>query len=803
MPRFSHILTILALSLFASLHGSALGNDAKSKGVGPGSTKSQSSKSPKPTQHGKQVDSLPKADKTGTPILKTEKDAKRLLTENPISLESWSKWRGWLHTWITHEVAVARPCIMAAREFTAAQVDENGELPEPLRTDALAWYLYGAARLAGSPTDNTSAKDRAIAAEPLLLRSRELDAKFAPTYRYLGFTYFLMSEGTNERVRQRGEEQLAIAKSLNPDIRLTWVYGLDAAARGDCKQAIEHMTKALEEEPQQVDYAVILAQMHLQLDTGNDAAASQAAAQTIGWLAKKYPQEGRLACFNGMALLATGDRTKAGVEFERAETLGVPLETVVPADVAETLRSLTATSPILLALTGVAVCFVLFYATVICSMIAAAFVLSRFTKGTHALKLMKKGSEAIVQDGRVVRTKRETVLSRLYLLLIMSGLVLFYLSIPFIVAGILGGTGLIVYGIFLLDRIPVKLVVLILVIGIGMAIGVLRSLFAKAGSGAFGVHKLASDEPRLHELVSDVARQVDTEAVDEIYIGPGSEIGVHQEGRGPFGIFGVKRRVLTLGLASLQFLTVSELRAIMAHEYAHFSHGDTFFSRFIHQVSLTIDASLRAMAEAGGKLNYVNPFYWFLVLYYRAYNMMSSGFSRSREFLADRMAASLYGANVFSTALCKVVMHGTYYDVQLNQYLASKFAGHDTGQPNQPPVDFLPASVTNLYEASRKREHDSRNDPERLVEIKEMLNEKGSLFSSHPTVGERLEAIAGFSSDHDTDTTPARALLVNPDSIERELTEFVQSYAEYIGGIAAAAQAARQNLVPQKSCATR
>src|SRR5262249_31346833 len=156
------------------------------------------------------------------------------------------------------------------------------------------------------------------------------------------------------------------------------------------------------------------------------------------------------------------------------------------------------------------------------------------------------------------------------------------------------------------------------------------------------------------ETLHEVARRVDTEPVDEVYLSPGSMIGVHQEGRGPFGIFGGRKRVLTLGLSTMHFLTVNELKSILAHEYAHFSHKDTFYSRFIYQVSLSIRRAMEGMSAAGGWLTYVNPFYWFFFLYSKAYALLSAGYSRSREFLADRMACSLYGSDVFGRALEKV-----------------------------------------------------------------------------------------------------------------------------------------------------
>src|SRR5262249_9433637 len=157
----------------------------------------------------------------------------------------------------------------------------------------------------------------------------------------------------------------------------------------------------------------------------------------------------------------------------------------------------------------------------------------------------------------------------------------------------------------------------VVVMGLGGAWAVLKGLFTAPASGSFGIPKTPEQCPRLYQALAEVAGRVDTSPVDEVYLAPGSGIGVHQEGRGPFGIFGVKRRVLTLGLSTLHFLTQGELKAILAHEYAHFSHADTFYNRFIYQVTLSIESALNGLGASGGALNYVNPFYWFLYLYYR------------------------------------------------------------------------------------------------------------------------------------------------------------------------------------------
>ena len=348
----------------------------------------------------------------------------------------------------------------------------------------------------------------------------------------------------------------------------------------------------------------------------------------------------------------------------------------------------------------------------------------------------------------------------------------------FVAAGLLAITLGLLWLIFQAGRIPIKLAVIIVVVGLGMAWAVLKSMFARMGSGAFGLRKSSQDCPRLFEALQEVARRVDTSPVEEVYVAPGSEIGVFQEGRGPWGMFGTKKRVLVLGLSTLRTLTIPELKSILAHEYAHFSHQDTFYSRFIHRVDLSIHTALSGMGAAGGKLNYVNPFYWFLVLYYRAYSLLSAGFSRSREYLADRMACSLYGSNVFKSALTKVSTDGPLFESTMYQSVANLLSEQK--------------AFENMYEsfASFRQEDASAEHREKIQ--RELENERPSWFSSHPTHRERLEAVAGFPAGREDDATPAIRLFDDPEALEKELTEFLAWSIHFAREQAQTAQAAAE-----------
>jgi Zn-dependent protease with chaperone function len=421
--------------------------------------------------------------------------------------------------------------------------------------------------------------------------------------------------------------------------------------------------------------------------------------------------------------------------------------------------------------------FVAFYAVWMLFMAGLGVILARRTRGDRALELIRDADE-IVAGGQVLRSRDESWLSRLYGLALFASLILFYLSLPFLIVGLVIATGLLLYWIFQLPRIPIKLIAIVVIVGLGGAWAVLKSIFARPARGSFGIPKTAEQCPRIYQLLTEVARRVDTEPVHEVYLAPGSAIGVHQEGRGPFGIFGVARRVLTLGVSTLRFLTVGELQAILAHEYAHFSHKDTFYSRFIYQVSLSIQEALQGMARTGGGFNRFNPFLWFLVLYHKSYSLLSAGFSRSREFLADRMAASLYGSDVFAGALTKVCTDGSLFEMTMYDNIAHLLK---EGK-----------AFVNMYEAFREFRDEQFKGQEREELYKKLLEEKESLFASHPTFGERIAAVKPLPPARQTDTASALTLCENPEEIEKEMTEFLTGYIYHVNQLQAQAAAASE-----------
>ena len=354
---------------------------------------------------------------------------------------------------------------------------------------------------------------------------------------------------------------------------------------------------------------------------------------------------------------------------------------------------------------------------------------------------------------QTLQSSREVWIERFYALILSLSLVIFYLSVPFVVAGLIA-VSLLLFAMMLALRV---LHLGVLYRGFWAVWHMLRVVFFGTGGGSDGVEITEEQQPKLFHELKYVADQLDTNVVDRVFLVNGAQIAVSQEGAGPFGLFGRRRQVLHLGISILPWLSLNEFRSILAHEYAHFSHHDTFYARFIFQVSASLANSLAVLQAAAGGLNVINPFYGLYWLYLRGYALLSSGYSRSREFLADRRAVLAYGRKTFVSSLTKIYQEGQLFEL---------FAVRNTQQLLARGNAFV-----NVFDSYR----DYRAQPE-AAELRGKLLERERLrepswFDSHPTYNERLTAVEAFPETAESpDSGTALDLIDNIKELEESLT---------------------------------
>jgi hypothetical protein len=137
------------------------------------------------------------------------------------------------------------------------------------------------------------------------------------------------------------------------------------------------------------------------------------------------------------------------------------------------------------------------------------------------------------------------------------------------------------------------------------------------------------------------------------------------------------------------------------------------------------------------------------------------------------MAVSLYGRDVFQSALTSVATQGTVAEGSVIEKVIHAL------NHNQ--------FCVNAYDLYRQGAGNEETSARRSKLHEELLVEKGTVFASHPTLTERFQAVASFRTAARRDTTPARELLASPEEIEQELTRFVTAYFQQMAQLQSAA----------------
>ena len=163
-------------------------------------------------------------------------------------------------------------------------------------------------------------------------------------------------------------------------------------------------------------------------------------------------------------------------------------------------------------------------------------------------------------------------------------------------------------------------------------------------------------QPRLFEEIRGIAGASGQEMPAEVYLVPDVNAWVAQRG-GVMGVGG--RRIMGLGLPLLQAVSVSEMRAIVAHEFGHYFGGDVKLGPVIYRTREALVRTVIALHQHSGFLQ--KPFEWYAALFFR----VTHAVSRHQELQADALAARIAGADALARGLRTVhgagLAFGTYW----------------------------------------------------------------------------------------------------------------------------------------------
>ena len=305
------------------------------------------------------------------------------------------------------------------------------------------------------------------------------------------------------------------------------------------------------------------------------------------------------------------------------------------------------------------------------------------------------------------------------------------------------------------------------------------------------------EQPKLFEMISSIVQNVGTDFPKKVFVSPEVNASVFYDSNF-WSMFFPVRKNLVIGMGLVNSITDNELKAILSHEFGHFSQESMKVGSYVYNVNQIIynmlydNESFEKLMDkfaassgffsifvylAGGVLRGVQ---WILQKLYAVVNVTYMGLSREMEFHADEIAAQVTGYIPLKESLLRMSLANHSYDSVLGFYenrindgLKSKniypeqsflmnYLAKDSDLPVKNGFPIVSFAELNKFNKSK------------LV-IKDQ-------WASHPGIDERIAYLEKVSKAHqENGAVPAITIFSNVESLCEQLTEILFSVIIYEG----------------------
>ncbi|WP_407524379.1 M48 family metalloprotease [Lacibacter sp. MH-610] len=365
----------------------------------------------------------------------------------------------------------------------------------------------------------------------------------------------------------------------------------------------------------------------------------------------------------------------------------------------------------------------------------------------------------------------------------------------------------IVYIILIVLAVALAAGCIMLGIGVMMALGSLLGLVAGLGIMSIGVMVIIflvkfifsvkrhdesqtieikeQEQPELFAFIRQLTIDTQTPFPKKIVLSPEVNASVYYNDSFWSMILPVKKN-LQIGLGLVNSVTLSEFKAIMAHEFGHFSQKSMKLGSFVYNVNKAIYNMLFENNDFGkflsgwGSLHWaISIFVWFTIQIikgiqsilqsmYGFINKTYMSLSREMEFHADAVAASVSGSKPLITALKKIEVSGLCYQTVLekaderlkqkeafqnvysNHNVVMKHYAEQFDLPLQNNAPVVSDEFLNRFRLSR-------------------LNIKDQ-WASHPSTEDREQKLNALGIPSADDGRSAWILFREPEQLQQQLT---------------------------------
>ena len=322
--------------------------------------------------------------------------------------------------------------------------------------------------------------------------------------------------------------------------------------------------------------------------------------------------------------------------------------------------------------------------------------------------------------------------------------------------------------------------------GISVFIFLIKFMFAVTkDENSLRIEVTEEQQPRLFGVIRELTTATGTRFPKKIYFSPAVNAAVFYNSSF-WSMFLPIRKNLEIGLGLVNSVNVSEFKAVMAHEFGHFSQRSMKLGSFTYNVNRVIHNMLyenkgyTTFLNAWGKLHWVTSLFAKLTAkiaqgiqrilraVYTVINKSYMGLSREMEFQADAVAAGISGGNNLVSALSRVEVAGSCYNTALSE-------ANSRVKQNKVSRNIFSNQLTIFRSVAEEYDLPLRQG---LPDIsyhflhsfsRSRINFKNQ-WASHPTLEERKNHLDRLGIQLAADQTSAWSLFEDPVSLQEKAT---------------------------------
>ncbi len=301
-----------------------------------------------------------------------------------------------------------------------------------------------------------------------------------------------------------------------------------------------------------------------------------------------------------------------------------------------------------------------------------------------------------------------------------------------------------------------------------------------------------TEQPELFSFIRQVTEDTQTPFPKKIYLSPDVNACVFYDSSF-WSMFLPIKKNLQIGLGLVNSVNVSEFKAVMAHEFGHFSQRSMKLGSFVYNVNKIIHNMLfenTSYSNALGSWASVSDVFaffanitariaqgiqWVLRQMYGVINKSYMSLSREMEFHADAVAASVSGSKSLITALRRIELADAGYNIALqkcNDLFKEKKVSYNIYQNHKTVLNHL----ADEYKLTKEHglpvvtsEFVNSNNTSR-VNFKDQ-------WASHPSTEDREKQLLQLSVEAEIIAEPAWALFRDKEQLQLQLTQKVYENA--------------------------